>query len=203
MDKDELRSLYEKRFHEYLSPIAESLIVYINDLVKGYPRIDRVTARPKSIESFMKKADRKENGKKKYDTPLDHIQDQIGARIITFYLDDLERIREEIREFFPKIEEQEIQPDNPEQFDYEGVHFILFIPEDIRDPSLPPQECPLVFELQIKTMYQHAWAEANHDLSYKNIKKLTHLQERKVAFTAAQTWGADLLFSQLANELIL
>jgi len=46
-------------------------------------------------------------------------------------------------------------------------------------------------QLQIKTPFRHAWTEASHDLAYKAAPQLTTLCKRKVAFTAAQAWGAD------------
>jgi putative GTP pyrophosphokinase len=45
-------------------------------------------------------------------------------------------------------------------------------------------------------------SEANHDLSYKSEQLLERHQLRKVAFTAAQSWGADQIFHELAKELI-
>ncbi|MHA1279982.1 MAG: GTP pyrophosphokinase, partial [Candidatus Helarchaeota archaeon] len=56
-------------------------------------------------------------------------------------------------------------------------------------------------ELQIKTVYQHAWAAANHDLGYKSEKDLPKDQRRKIAFTAAQSWGADQIFRELAKDI--
>jgi ppGpp synthetase/RelA/SpoT-type nucleotidyltranferase len=63
------------------------------------------------------------------------------------------------------------------------------------------EECPTFFELQIKTLFQHAWGEADHDLIYKPSGALTSDQRRRVAFTAAQAWGADRIFEELAQEL--
>lgn len=53
-----------------------------------------------------------------------------------------------------------------------------FVFNDIRlygtlrvDPSLPePPTSRVVFEIQIKTFFQHAWSSATHDLVYKNPK---------------------------------
>jgi putative GTP pyrophosphokinase len=60
---------------------------------------------------------------------------------------------------------------------------------------------PKFFELQIKTLYQHAFSEASHDLAYKPNVELTRDQKRKVAYTSAQSWGADMVFSELFKEL--
>jgi ppGpp synthetase/RelA/SpoT-type nucleotidyltranferase len=55
--------------------------------------------------------------------------------------------------------------------------------------------------VRIKTLFQHAWAEANHDLAYKAPDQLTTDQKRKVAFTAAQSWGADQIFDEPFRQL--
>jgi len=57
------------------------------------------------------------------------------------------------------------------------------------------------FELQIKTLFQHAWAESEHDLAYKPVEDLPKDQRRRVAFVAAQAWGADHILHELVEEL--
>lgn len=201
MTSDEIIEKYSSNYQKYLLPIAKKLEVYVTDIVNNYPRIDRVVSRAKSIESFTDKALKEFNGKPKYLYPFTQIQDQIGVRIICFYKSDIEQIEKMIKDYFTPIEKKKIVPDDEKQFDYEGLHFILFIPDDIRDIGLSKEKCPEVFELQIKTLYQHAWAEANHDLAYKPEAELSKDQKRKIAFTAAQSWGADEIFNDLYTHL--
>jgi ppGpp synthetase/RelA/SpoT-type nucleotidyltranferase len=61
---------------------------------------------------------------------------------------------------------------------------------------------PEFFELQIKTLFQHAWSEADHDLAYKSVRALDELEQRQIAFSAAQAWGADRIFEELATQLV-
>lgn len=203
MSTEELYKEYEERYENVLIPLSNHLEVHIRELVLDYPRIDRVNARAKSLQSFLNKAKKKENGKMKYLDPINQIQDQIGARIVTFYLSDLEPISNIIHDYFSPIEERIIIPDSEKEFDYEGKHYILFIPKDLINPEYSTDICPRFFELQIKTLFQHAWAQADHNLAYKPSEELSRDQKRKVAFTAAQAWGADLIFNDLANELVI
>ncbi len=183
-----------------LEPIARRLLNYLNDCFSKEPRVDRISTRAKTVSSFVQKANKKIDGINLYSEPLNQIQDQIGARIITFYQCDVDRAAELVLRYFRPIEDQLIIPDRDSEFGYFGRHFVLFCPTDVLTPEDQEVAFPKFFELQIKTLYQHAWSEANHDLGYKESSKLTPEERRKVAFTAAQSWGADTIFNELFNE---
>lgn len=193
-----LAEIYEKRYKDVLEPLVESLEEHIRSCFSDELRIDRIVARAKSIERFVAKARNiDENGNKKYTDPLNQIQDQLGARIVTFYVDDVNRIRERVEKYFRHIESQSIVPDSVREFGYIGQHYILLIPKDVFAVCGIDEGIVTFFELQVKTLYQHAWAEANHDLGYKPDRKLTTDEKRRIAFTAAQSWGADMIFNEL------
>ena len=202
MTEEKLREHYEYRFYNVLNPLAMKLEAHIKERVSNYPHVDRITARAKSLSRFLAKARKIEDGKPKYDDPLNQIQDQIGARIVIFYLSDIEPMNKKVHDYYAPIEERVYIPDSVNEFGYEGNHYILFIPRDLITPDLPKEHCPNFFELQIKTLFEHAWAEANHDLAYKPQSELSQEQRRRVAFTAAQAWGADYIFNELAKDLL-
>jgi putative GTP pyrophosphokinase len=198
----ELLDAYRTRYDSKLVNAAASLERHLQDLLDGVERVDRISARAKAPESFIKKASSLDDeGNRKYDNPLDQIQDQIGARIIVFYLDDVERIHDEIQRYLRPIEIKSHVPENNWNFGYFGRHFILVSPEDIWEEGKRPQDSPPFFELQIKTLFQHAWSEANHDLGYKGIPIPGDDAERKMALASAQAWGSDQIFSELWNRL--
>lgn len=189
---------YRARYDTVLFPIADKLANLLQDIFAGQPRIDRISTRPKSVERFMGKAAAEKDGKAKYDDPLHQIQDQIGARIITFYKDDVHRISEEVQRYFHAIESKDMLPENEWEFGYFGNHHILMLQQDLIDPSFDKNLVPYCFELQIKTLFQHAWSEANHDLGYKpGQQPLASDELRQLAFTSAQAWGADRVFNDL------
>jgi len=193
-----LQEIYQARYDDILVSLAEKLESFLKTTLEGIERIDRVCARAKSVDRFLEKAHKKlDDGNNKYIEPLSQIQDQIGARIICFYLQDINRIHNEICKYFRPIESKNLVPESEAEFGYFGKHYILFLPDDI----LIGDEPIAFFELQIKTLFQHAWGEAEHDLTYKPCAKISPSIKRKVAFTAAQAWGADLIFSELHGEL--
>ncbi|NVO07341.1 MAG: RelA/SpoT domain-containing protein [Rhodoferax sp.] len=196
-----LEAEYAWRHNNVLLPVAGSLHGLLNQYLSGQPRVDRISVRAKSIPRFLAKASKQEDGEQKYSAPLEQIQDQIGARIITFYITDLDLISAVILKYFRPIEIKAIVPDSEKEFGYVGKHFILVLPEDVFPDGIDKRQVPLFFELQVKTLFQHAWSEAEHDLNYKAAVPLTLDQKRSIAFTAAQAWGADKIFGELVAQI--
>jgi GTP pyrophosphokinase len=195
---NELEIAYRRRFDAVLSPIADAIEQQLREYFAGAPRIDRISARAKSVQRFIGKALTVENGALKYSEPLRQIQDQVGARIITFYTSDVRRVSEIVEKYYRPIESKNLVPDSEWEFGYFGRHYILIIPSDVIDSSFDKTMVPEFFELQIKTLFQHAWSEANHDLGYKpGSTPLTSDDIRRLAFTSAQSWGADRVFDEL------
>lgn len=196
-----LEQLYRERHQHVLCPLAERLEKLLREHFSSCPRIDRIGARAKSPERFLAKARKEVDAKPKYSDPINQIQDQIGARIITFFTTDVAAISLQVERYFRPIEARLVVPDSDTEFGYVGKHYILLLPADILDAVITETVAPRFFELQIKTLFQHAWSESNHDLGYKPTTDLTSAQKRKIAFTAAQAWGADLIFDELHKEL--
>jgi putative GTP pyrophosphokinase len=197
-----LQDQYASRYTGILLKIEPLL----EDLLKGYlkevKRIDRICVRAKSPESFLKKAVKLDtNGTPKYSDPLVQVQDQLGARVIVFFAADVVTVGDHLRQYFRNIEEKSIVPDKDSEFGYVGKHYISALPPDAVPREVELKQAPTFFELQIKTLFQHAWAEAEHDLGYKPEEPLTPDQRRRLAFTAAQAWGADHIFGELVGEL--
>jgi GTP pyrophosphokinase len=197
-----LQATYEKRYREVLVPAAAKLQEMLTSNFASVKRVDRIAARAKSPDRFLEKAEkRNEDGSLKYRDPLGEVQDQIGARIIVFYTSDVEPASERVLKYFRHIEEATIEPETEAEFGYFGRHYILTLPEDTIPSKVGLSDAPRVFELQVRTLFQHAWSEAEHDIGYKPTRPLTPDQKRRFAFTAAQAWGADLIFQGLCEEL--
>lgn len=189
---------YQQRF-PLLEKIAEELESILDDLFSDFPRIDRISTRAKSVIRFTEKANRTDpnTGERKYNYPLEEIQDQIGARIVVFFKSDVEPVAEKILAEIREIEDRTVEQPDPESFSYEARHFVCLLPQDIVAKCNPPID---FFELQVSTLFQHAWAEANHDLGYKSKEELCFDDKRRIAWAAAQAWGADMIFYELWNK---
>ena len=202
MTRDDILEKYTSRYTDVLRAIEEPLYDLIAAYMDGIPHIDRISVRAKEPQRFADKACKTNDDETiKYSDPLNEIQDQIGSRITVFYLSDVKTIRVKILQYFTPIEIVKKEPERNAEFGYFGEHFILKIPDDVVPDGLSDMEHPEFFELQIKTLFQHAWSEAEHDLGYKpGVKPLTPDEKRRLAFTSAQAWGADHIFDELFRE---
>jgi len=186
----------------YLEVISNNLFKELKELLDGYDHIDSISTRVKDPDRFAAKAEKKDdNNEFKYTDPLYQIQDQIGARIVVYYKDDVHIIGDRLEKYYRHIEKKELIPESEWAFGYFGKHWVYDLKKDLI-PKEYDDKAPDFFELQVKTLFQHAWSEANHDLGYKSDQPLTTTQKRRFAYTAAQAWGADKIFEELRAEIL-
>jgi putative GTP pyrophosphokinase len=147
----DIRRNYSERI-DILDKTATELEQSLKVAFQGFDRLDSIRSRVKTVESFVKKAQKQEEGKPKYQNPLNDIHDQIGCRIVVFYLSDLKEAERLALEEFHRIEIDHKQPEEASTFEYEATHFTCHIPQQIRQRLNSPIG---FFELQIKTLFQH------------------------------------------------
>lgn len=202
MNEDEIRNAYSEKY-PFIQKASEDLKDDMKALLEGKIHFDRITSRAKGIDRFVIKSQKKKDGYEelKYKDPFKEIQDQIGIRIIVLYLSDVEKVAKIIRDYYGSFEETKKEPSDDFQFKYFGKHFILQVPSSIRK-KYKKINIPVYFELQIKTVFQHAWGECEHDLNYKSMNgTLTHEMKRLIALASAQAWGSDKAFQDIIDKL--
>jgi ppGpp synthetase/RelA/SpoT-type nucleotidyltranferase len=191
-----------RQYHEgypTLELIAKELQRYIWELLAEQPvRVDWVSAQAKTPASFNRKAQKvTEGGDPRYSDPLGQIQDQIGARVTVLFLSDVTLIGDYLQQYFRHVERRHVIPESEWEFGYFGDHWVNMLPIDVVPDDAVESHVPEFFELQVKTLFQHAWSEAEHDLGYKPEASLESEQKRLLAYTSAQAWGADQVFDNL------
>lgn len=99
---------------------------------------------------------------------FEDLTDILGARVICFFSDDIDKIGKSVEERLV------IDWDNSsdkralikaDSFGYLSLHYICSLPFNA---GYPDNICGKKFEIQIRTVLQHAWAAINHDLGYKS-----------------------------------
>jgi len=123
------------------------------------PIIAQVQSRIKTPESLMEKMVRKgKNNIPRHYTTLD---DTAGARAVVSFLKDVYTVRDALLSFSDfKCREEEDYIKFPQDTGYRALHLTLEVP--IPGAAFIPR-C----EVQIKTLYQHSWSNATHELTYK------------------------------------
>lgn len=197
----DLRQQYSSIREKFLIPCASELEKLVKSQLSSTSRIDRIVSRVKSPDSFITKANEIENNRKKYEYPLTEIQDIIGLRLIVLFLSDVKTVSETLRRHFTSIEAKLLKPSSTSEFSYISWHGIFFIPSDCMPESITTNEMPKYFEIQVKTLFQHAWSEAEHDLGYKPASgTLSDEAKRMIAFAASLAWGADRAFQDVIDQ---
>lgn len=124
-----------------------------------------VTSRAKDLESYTQKAQ-----KDKYDNPIKQIKDMAGIRVIAYVESDVEKISKKVEEEFQIDWEESVNKSSimdVDRFGYRSNHYVAKLSE--MRCNLPEFRTykDLWFEIQIRTILQHAWAEIEHDRNYK------------------------------------
>lgn len=99
---------------------------------------------------------------------LSDLMDLLGARVICYFSDDVDRVGRLIEQRF--VIDREYSSDKRElidaaSFGYLSLHYICSLPPS---DEYPAELCRWRFEIQVRTCLQHVWSDIEHDLGYKS-----------------------------------
>lgn len=187
---DTLEAAYRMRL-PLLTSLAQNLEHETSEALAGVPHVDRISFRVKMVESFLAKATDPRNAPP-YTEPLIEVEDQVAGRIIVFFLGDIEVVRKKLSRTFTTVERSRRRPAKDEEFGYESEHLICVIPPQVMPSGWSTRsDMPRTIEIQLRTLFMHAYAEPQHDIGYKAVTELPSQVRRELAWIAASAWGAD------------
>ena len=157
-----------------------------------------VEHRVKEEKSLAGKLERKGDS---YNT-LDDITDILGCRIICFLSDEIDQIGQKVEENF--VVDWDNSSDKralikEDAFGYLSLHYICSLPFG---DKWPDEICGKKFEIQIRTILQHAWSAINHDIGYKSDFGVPREVRRQFARLAGLLELADDEFVRARDNMV-
>ena len=157
-----------------------------------------IAHRTKEVSSVEEKVSRKLGKYKK----LNDITDLCGFRIITYFSDTVDRISEKISEEFDIDRKNSVDKGatlHANEFGYVSVHYICSLSKS--DIAAHPEYKDIRFEIQLRSILQHAWAEIEHDLGYKSHFGIPRELRREFSRVAGLLEIADNQFIELRKNI--
>ncbi len=132
---------------------------------------------------------------------LDELTDLLGARVICYFGDDVDKIGALVEQAFDINRERSSDKRaliGADTFGYLSLHYICRLPAD---EGYSAELCDKYFEIQIRTILQHAWAAINHDLGYKSEFGVPRAVVREFARLAGLLEIADDEFIRARDDI--
>lgn len=181
------------RFGQMLTELVSEILRH-HDII-----VHAVTYRVKSELSAKLKLERKPD---RYDG-VGALTDLLGLRVICYFSDQVDQVAAALQDQFYIDEKNSVDKRKAlgdREFGYLSLHRIAMV---------SPQRGKLIeylrfkdepFEIQIRSILQHAWAEIEHDLGYKVETIPSHLR-RRFSMLAGVLELADREFISLRSDV--
>jgi len=132
---------------------------------------------------------------------LSELSDLIGVRVIVLFARDLERVATAIAHTFQVLEADDKGKQHGfDQFGYASIHYDVTVPKEWAVvPSVRPFE-RFSAEIQVRTLAQHMWAAASHELQYKTEQAVPEDVRRSIHRVASLLETVDAEYERLLEE---
>lgn len=180
---------YRDNFSLFKEFEGKILALLKNSLDEAGIHLASIESRIKTEDSLAGKLERKGY---KYKSLAD-ITDILGVRLITYYIDDVDKVATAIERLFEVDWENSIDKrkvHDIDSFGYLSLHYVC-----------STEEFPFRFEIQMRTVLQHAWANLDHDTGYKSGVEIPKRYMRSMSRLAGMLELIDEEFSKIRSEI--
>jgi len=202
MDDNKLKS-FESEFilaKSNLNKFKNSLVIQIeqllesNEIALGFP----IQNRTKEWNSI---SDKVKSGRFSIKKSIFEMQDLVGLRIILLFKPDAQKACDLIEGNLNVTRKYDtLSRLKEDQFGYSSTHFVISIPKEwAKVPTFSNME-NYKAEIQIRTLSQHAWAEASKELQYKNEENVPKPLLRSIGRISALLETVDFEFERMLVE---
>jgi len=134
-------------------------------------------------------------------TSVTDFQDLIGLRLIFLFKRDIARVCDLISQNFNVIKQYDTQERmKDDRFGYSSVHFVVELRHDWLAIPTFSKMAGSKAEIQIRTLAQHTWAEASHNLQYKRKESVPVEISRAINRVSALLETVDLEFERVLDQ---
>ena len=189
---------YRKQRDDFVK-LGDTVHSMLSDIVKDLGlTVLAVEHRVKEEKSLAGKLERKGD---LYNT-FEDITDILGCRVVCFLSDEIDKIGEKIEQNF--VVDWEHSSDKralikEDTFGYLSLHYICSLPFG---DKWPDEICGKKFEVQIRTILQHAWSAIHHDIGYKSDFGVPREIKRQFARLAGLLELADDEFVRARDNMV-
>jgi putative GTP pyrophosphokinase len=154
-----------------------------------------ISARTKTLESLRAKAVRRN-----WANPLQEASDIVGARVVVLFKSDVARAVDVLKETFSILKEDDkATAADASSFGYSGTHLDCRLGDGfagIRYDRIKDH----VFEIQVRTIVEDAWAAVSHVLGYKGQASIPQELQRDFYALSGMFYVADQHFEMLYDQ---
>jgi ppGpp synthetase/RelA/SpoT-type nucleotidyltranferase len=154
--------------------LGEIVVAYLKTGLSEHELLPEITYRTKELLSIIKKIKKKQKEK---EYSFSDLTDKLGIRIICPFLSDVDIVDKFILSNFNvhKVEKKKDKI-NFDKLDYQSNHYDCSVLESKYDTQFHN----LIFEIQVRTLNQHAWSNSAHTLFYKQDIDMSDEMKRKI-----------------------
>jgi len=183
--------------HRRISKKARDLLASI--LKSGGVQCLDISSRIKDRDSFLKKA-----AKPKYKEPSSELKDVVGLRVITYFDSATKAVCEIIEREFKIDPAHSIDRGKllgADRVGYRSVHYVATFSDERLKLTEYREFSGVCFEIQVRSILQHAWAEIEHDRRFKFPGELPPAINRRFSILAGVLELADREFDEIVSSI--